>query len=93
MTIQIVPHWSAAQRMDIHAAFTQWLMACDEQEYQRLMELREKVAPGDVCSIIKLVRSCYARPDLLAGLPVRLVQLMRARCLSLPSADASAVAG
>ncbi|WP_404299009.1 hypothetical protein [Alicycliphilus denitrificans] len=93
MSIQILPRWSEAQRMDMHAAFTQWLIVCDEQEYQRLMELRETVAPGDVCSIIKLVRSCYARPDLLAGLPARLVQLMRARCLPLPFADASAAAG
>lgn len=93
MTPQILPRWTEAQRMDMHAAFTQWLIACDEQEYQRLMDLREKVAPGEVCSIIKLVRSCYARPDLIAGLPTGLVQLMRARCLPLPSADASAAAG
>lgn len=93
MTTPVLPKWSEAQRMEMHAAFAQWLIACDEQEYQRLMDLREKVAPGDVCSIIKLVRSCYARPDLLAGLPARLVQLMRARCLPLPFAAASAAAG
>lgn len=93
MTLEIIPRWTEAQRMDMHAAFTQWLIACSEQEYQQLMDLREKVAPGDVCSIIKLVRSCYERPDLLDGLPERLVQLMQARCLPLPSSDASAAAG
>lgn len=90
---QVLPVWTAEQRARAHQAFNRWMQACTEQEYEKLMDLREQVAPGEVCSIVKLVQSCYARPELLAGLPASLVQLMRERNLPQPFAVASAAAG
>lgn len=73
--------WGEEQRFKFHATFNAWMTTCPEEDYLRLMRLREQVAPGQVCSIVTLLRSCFADPALLAGLPASLIQLMQARNL------------
>ncbi|GKS73300.1 hypothetical protein AVME950_00410 [Acidovorax sp. SUPP950] len=85
--------WGNEQRAGVHAAFNRWIASCTEDDYQKLMALREAVAPGDVCSIVKLVRACYARLELLEGLPASLVQLLQERNLPPPSSAAQAGEG
>lgn len=85
--------WGQEQRKRFHAAFNRWVADSSEQEYLRLMSLREQVAPGEVCSAIKLVRSSFARPDLSDSLPASLIQLMQARNLLPASCAATSAAG
>jgi len=73
--------WGEEQRFKFHATFNAWMTTCPEEDYLRLMHLREQVAPGQVCSIVTLLRSCFADPALSAGLPASLVQLMQERNL------------
>lgn len=61
--------WGEEQRFKFHATFNAWMTTCPEEDYLRLMHLREQVAPGQVCSIVTLLRSCFADPALSAGLP------------------------
>lgn len=82
--------WGNEQRARVHAAFHRWVSSCSEEDFQQLILLREAIAPGEVCSIVRLVRACYARQDLLDGLPASLVQLLRERNLPPPSFDAPA---
>lgn len=78
-TLTLPTSWGQEQRMRLHAIFNQWMATCSEEDFQRLMRLREQVAPGQVCSIVKLVRSCFARTDLQDALPASLLQLMQVR--------------
>lgn len=78
--------WTQEQRMRMHDAYRKWVQCCTEPEYEQVFNLREQIAPGRVCSIIKLARACLARQELLAGLPASLVQLMRERNL-LPASS------
>ncbi|WP_198970959.1 hypothetical protein [Xylophilus sp. ASV27] len=90
---QLLPAWTTEQRLCLHDVFDRWVQSCAEQEYEKLMVLRERIAPMEVCSIVRLVRSCYARPDLLADLPAGLTQRLREQRLLPPSSVASAAAG
>lgn len=85
--------WGTEQRKQFHIAFNNWLVSCQEQDYVHLMALREQVAPSEVCSSIKLVRSSFSRPDLRDSLPASLVQLMQERNLLPASSDATFAAG
>lgn len=81
--------WSEDQRMQMHDAYRKFVAMCTEQDYEALMRLREQVAPGQVCSIVTLISSCYQKPELLDGIPSSLVQLLKERNLPPPSAGAS----
>lgn len=80
--------WSEEQRKLFHVAFNHWLSTADEADFDRLEALRAQIAPGEVCSMVRLVRSCLAQPDLLAGLPAALVQRLREQSLLQPFAAA-----
>lgn len=86
-TMQMQP-WSEEQRKLFHVAFNNWLSTADEADFDRLEALRTQIAPGEVCSMVRLVRSCFAQPDLLAGLPAALVQRLREQSLLQPCAAA-----
>ena len=90
-SLELLGDWGQEQRKQFHTAFNRWVASSSEQEYLRLMSLREQVAPGEVCSAIKLVRSSFARPDLSDSLPASLVQLMQERNL-LPALSAATFA-
>ncbi|WP_287919541.1 hypothetical protein [Comamonas sp.] len=91
ITLTASSNWSADKRMQLHAVFNAWISSCSEEEYLHLMSLREQVAPGQVCSIVTLVRSYFERPSL--PMPESLVQLMQARNLQPAFAGASSFAG
>ncbi|PZP98313.1 MAG: hypothetical protein DI587_14800 [Variovorax paradoxus] len=80
--------WNEEQRKLFHVAFNNWLSTADEADFDRLEALRTQIAPGEVCSMVRLVRSCFAQPDLLAGLPAALVQRLREQSLLQPCAAA-----
>nr|WP_314710998.1 hypothetical protein [uncultured Comamonas sp.] len=88
-----LPQWNQDQRILFHTTLNKWLVVCSDDEYQNLMNLREQVAPGQVCSFIKLIRSCFARPDLSGLLPASLVQLLQAGSLLPVYAGVTASAG
>jgi hypothetical protein len=85
ITLTASTSWSAEKRMQLHATFNAWISTCSEEEYLHLMSLREQVAPGQVCSIVTLVRSYFARPSL--------VLLMQERNLLPAFAGATSCAG
>jgi hypothetical protein len=91
-TMQMQP-WNDEQRRLFHVAFNHWISTADEADFDRLEALRARVAPGEVCSMVRLVRSCFAQPDLLADLPAALVQRLREQSLLQPCAAAPSHAG
>lgn len=71
---------SDEQRRQLHAAFNEWMQTCSEEDHSKLLvDLREQIAPGQICSIVSLIQACFARQSLLQELPASLVQLLRAR--------------
>lgn len=74
------------QRKLFHAALADWLAQANEAEFDAIEALREEVAPGEVCSMLRLVRACFARADLQSRLPAALVALLRERNLLRPAA-------
>lgn len=91
ITLTAPSNWSADKRMQLHEVFNAWISSCSVEDCQRLMCLREQVAPGQVCSIVTLVRSCFSSPGL--SLPASLIQLMQARNLLPLSSVGSSAAG
>lgn len=85
-----LPPLDNEQRELFHAIFNEWFAGASETDYAMLEAARERVAPGQICSMVSLVRGCFARPDLMAELPESLVQLFRAR--NWPQADAASKA-
>ena len=78
MTNQL-PAIDDAQRKLFHAIFNEWFATATESDYAMLEAAREHVAPGQICSMVRLVRSCLADPNLTTELPASLVQLFRER--------------
>lgn len=74
------------QRKLFHKALADWMADAQEVDFDKMEALREEIAPGEVCSMIKLVRSCFAQPHLQARLPAALVALLRERSLLQPCA-------
>ena len=72
-----LPPLDDEQRKLFHAIFNQWFADASEADYAQLDVARERYAPGQVCSMVSLVRGCFARPDLQADLPQSLVQRLR----------------
>ena len=75
----------------LHSVFNEWFADATESDYAQLETARERIFPGQVCSIVTLVRRCLDQPDLQAELPESLVQLLTARCSQQLSAASKAV--
>lgn len=81
--------WSvrdAEQRKLFHQTMAEWMAMAEEADFERIEVLREQLAPGEVCSMLKLMRLCLARSEFQAQLPEALVALLRARSLLRPCA-------
>ncbi|MCO8252167.1 hypothetical protein [Comamonas thiooxydans] len=85
-TLRVI-EWDKEDRRLIN----KWLLLCTDDDYAQLFALRERVAPGEVCSIVKLVRMCFAHQNWIDDLPASLVQLMQVRNLPQPSRVASSL--
>ncbi|RMX08221.1 hypothetical protein D8I35_03670 [Corticibacter populi] len=89
-----LPELSEEQRRLFHMAFNEWMQICTEDDYRKLtVDLREQVAPGQICSVVSLIQACFARQELLADVPASLVQLLQARNWLRPSACGSSATG
>ncbi|MCR6481049.1 hypothetical protein NU688_33165 [Variovorax sp. ZS18.2.2] len=80
-----------AQRKLFHAAFADWLSQASESDCNLLEQARERVAPGQVCSMHSLVLRCSAQPDQATLLPESLTALLRERNWQPHGADAASV--
>ena len=68
------------ERRLFHSIFNEWVMAhASEEDWQQLEQARERFAPNEVCSAVRLVRGCLARQELEQELPQSLRQLLRER--------------
>lgn len=74
------------QRKLFHKAIGRWLAEANESEFDQIEVLREEIAPGEICSMLRLVRTCFAHPQLQSRLPAALVALLRERSLLQPCA-------
>ncbi|MFZ7310980.1 hypothetical protein [Comamonas jiangduensis] len=70
---------SVSVRVAFHAVYREWVASANDDEYQRLMVLREQIAPGEVCSAVSLVLHCLEQSELVNRLPSRLYQLLQER--------------
>ena len=80
------------QRRLFHAALADWLLDAGEADFEAIEALREEIAPGEVCSMLRLIRTCFARPELQARVPAALVALLRERNLLRPAAALTVLA-
>ena len=69
----------AQERMLFHSIFNEWLSRASDEDWQQLEQARERFAPNEVCSAVRLVRRCLARRDLARELPQSLRQLLQER--------------
>lgn len=83
-----LPPWSPAQRKLFHQALSEWMATAEEADFESLETLRDHVAPGEICSMLRLVRACHVRSDLQQRLPRALLALLKARSLLQPCAAA-----
>ena len=69
----------AQERMLFHSIFNEWLSRASDEDWQQLEQARERFAPNEVCSAVRLVRRCLARQELVQELPLSLRQLLQER--------------
>ncbi|MFP5474138.1 MAG: hypothetical protein ACLGJD_10875 [Gammaproteobacteria bacterium] len=86
-TVIELPNWSPEERAVFHSCFRAWCSQASSDEFDKLEQLREQVAPGEVCSMVRLVRAGFRQPDLRDQLPAALVGLLQERRL-LPASSA-----
>ncbi|GKT25124.1 hypothetical protein AVHM3334_16950 [Acidovorax sp. SUPP3334] len=72
----VLPRLAQEQRQLFHAVLRQWLTAAPAPDCDKLIMARERHAPGQRCSMLTLVRSCFTQPALRADLPESLVHLL-----------------
>ena len=60
------------QRSRFHAMFERWLCSASDQEYQEFTNLRELIAPGEVCSVVRIGLTCICDPVMINRLPASL---------------------
>lgn len=82
-----LPTWTLEERAIFHRCFKTWCSQATNDDFDKLEQLREQVAPGEVCSMVRLVRSGFRQPDLRDQLPAALVGLLQERRL-LPASSA-----
>ena len=73
-------------------ALSVWLAVAGEAVFEAFEALREELAPGEVCSMVRLIRTCFARPELQARVPPALVALLRERNVLRPAAALTVLA-
>lgn len=79
------------ERKRYHAIFNAWLIQASEAECQQFEDVRDRIAPNEVCSVVSLLRRCLASQELMQLLPPSMLRLLwRERCW--PQADADALA-
>lgn len=83
-----LPPLDDEQRKLFHAIFSEWFAGASEADYIQLDVARERYAPGQVCSMITLVRGCFAQPQLRSELPQTLTRLLRERNWPRPTVAA-----
>ena len=78
MQVNYLP-MSDESRKQFHAIYNDWLTNASEGDFEKLEHAREHFAPGQVCSMVSLVRGCLNNPEFRPDLPESLVQLLRER--------------
>ena len=66
------------QRSRFHAMFERWLCNATDQEYQEFANLRELIAPGQVCTVIQIALTCLRDPVMINRLPASLREALLA---------------
>lgn len=66
------------QRKHLHRMFTAWLLTATDEEVQAMAEVRQLIAPNEVCSIIRIAITCLANPVMFFQLPVSFQQSIKA---------------
>ena len=80
MTLNLSVAKDAQERRLFHSIFNEWVMTqASEEDWQQLEQARERFAPNEVCSAVRLVRDCLARQELAQELPQSLRQLLQER--------------
>ncbi|MBR5705552.1 MAG: hypothetical protein IKX21_06260 [Deltaproteobacteria bacterium] len=57
------------ERRMIHNVWNAWFAQADECEWNQYKELRWAFAPGQPCSVTRLIRACLDNPYLASQLP------------------------
>ena len=65
------------QRTRFHAMFERWTCSASEQEYEEFINLRELIAPGEVCSVIRIALTCIGDPVMINRLPASLREALK----------------
>lgn len=80
MTLNLSVAKDAQERRLFRSIFNEWVMTqASEEDWQQLEQARERFAPNEVCSAVRLVRGCLARQELAQELPQSLRQLLQER--------------
>ena len=80
MTFNLSVAKDAQERRLFRSIFNEWVMTqASEEDWQQLEQARERFAPNEVCSAVRLVRDCLARQELAQELPQSLRQLLQER--------------
>lgn len=87
------PAVTPEERKRFHAIFNDWLNEATEADWIELGEARERFAPGEICSVVRLVNGCLARQELAERLPASLRARLQERHWPQADADAPATAG
>jgi hypothetical protein len=68
---------TAEGRALFHAIYEEW-MVCEatDGDLEQLLATREEVPRGVPCSMLTLVRACFAEPQTLSKLPASLVTML-----------------
>lgn len=87
MTFNLSVAKDAQERRLFRSIFNEWVMTqASEEDWQQLEQARERFAPNEVCSAVRLVRGCLARQEL----PQSLRQLLQERNWPQSCDDATA---
>lgn len=59
------------QRMQLHRLFEAWINdKATEEDAQTFFEVREDIAPGEVCSVLRIAVTCLNNPAMFDRLPI-----------------------
>ena len=68
-------------RLQMHKAFNQWLLGCNEADFSLFMRAKESVAHGQPCSVARLIQSCWINREARDLLPGNLAKLLQEKHL------------
>jgi hypothetical protein len=88
----LLPPITPEGRRVFHAVWLEWMTAvASTDEMDQVLQIHEQVAGNQICSMLSLVRACYAKPQELPQLPQSLRALLQAhRWLQIAACDATA---